>query len=256
VEWLAKPLLPFALAFWLLLLARSVQRLVSGREQASQWLPAGVALTLVTGFLVTPFGADPTGRYFLPLAVPMAIYAAAIIDGFLSQDAPRSLAWGMLAGILAFNLWGTVESALDHPPGLTTQFDAVTRIDHSYDQALIAFLSEEGASRGYSNYWVAYPLAFLSQEKLIFVPRLPYHHDFRYSPRDDRYPPYDELVSASDSVAYITVNFPMLDARLEGALTRRGVDWSERRVGDYHVYYDLSQAVSPEELGLIETVGP
>ena len=39
------------------------------------------------------------------------------------------------------------------------------------------FLEAEGLERGYSNYWVSYRIAFLSGERLIFVPRLPYKAD-------------------------------------------------------------------------------
>lgn len=51
-----------------------------------------------------------------------------------------------------------------NPPGITTQLDAVTWLDKQYDR-LIAFLQENGVTRGYSNYWVAYPLAFLSRKR-------------------------------------------------------------------------------------------
>ena len=96
------------------------------------------------------------------------------------------------------------------------------QVDHRYDQALIDFMRQQDERRGYGNYWVAYPLAFLSGEDLIFVPRLPYHPDFRYTERDDRYLPYDEQVSRSQRVAYITTNHPDLDEYLRSQFQGAG----------------------------------
>jgi hypothetical protein len=155
-----------------------------------------------------------------------------------------------LVGLLGFNLWGTVESALQKPPGITTQFNAITQIDHSQDDALIEFLTSKGETRGYSNYWVSYPLAFLSGEELIFVPHLPYHLDFRYTLRDSRYKPYEAQVALSDQVAYITTHHPELDDYIRSSLGGLKVDWQEAKIGDYQIFYQLSKVVSPTEIGL------
>lgn len=250
ILWLAKPLLPLALFFGLAVLGYALRSLRHrGRTRAGRWLLAGVALTLGLGFVLTPFGADPSGRYFLPFVVPEALFGADMLS-ILSARLDRRLAYGWLATVLAFNLWGTFETALRKPPGITTQFDPVTQVDPLALPDLMDFLREHGERRGYTNYWVAYPLAFLSEEELIFVPRLPYHQDFRYTPRDDRYPPYTQSVRESPTVAYITTHHEALNARLRAAFERSAVRWKEAQIGDYSLFYDLSRAISPEELGL------
>jgi hypothetical protein len=181
----------------------------------------------------------------VPLAVPLAISAVDMLERLLGG---KRWAWAVLSGVLIFNFVGTVQSALRSPPGLTTQFDAVTWIDHSYDQELIEFLEQRDEMYGYTNYWVAYPLAFQSQERIIFVPKLPYHHDFRYTSRDDRYPAYTSAVEESERVAYITTNHPALDARLEDAFIQANITWEEARIGDYHVFYRLSRPVRSEDI--------
>ncbi len=117
---------------------------------------------------------------------------------------------------------------------------------------LIAFLRQENERVGYSNYWVSYPLAFLSGEDLLYVPRLPYHQDLRYTPRDDRYAPYTAQVAQSQRVAYITTYNPALDQYLREQFHLLGLSWQEKKVGDYQVYYHLSRAVQPAEIGLGE----
>lgn len=253
VRWLALPLLPLALAFWLVILIYAFQSLAKKDEaQIGRWILVGVMTTLVVGFIFTPFGADPSGRYFLPFAVPLSIFAAEFCIR-LNQHS-KKIQWGYLlpAAILAFNLWGTIDAVKKYPPGLTTQFDSITWIDHRYDDELISFLKHNGETRGYSNYWVSYPIAFQSDEEVIFIPALPYHQDFRYTARDNRYQPYHKIVEESDRVAYITTNHPGLDEHLQRVFQQAGVTWEETWIGDYHVFYQLSDVVRPENVGIDE----
>ena len=103
---------------------------------------------------------------------------------------------------------------------------------------------------GFSNYWVSYPLAFLSNEELIFVPELPYHEDLRYTSRDNRYQPYIEKVNQSNRIAYITTKHPQLNARIRDGFRNAGVTWQEKQIGDYQVFYHLSSLVYPDDLDL------
>jgi hypothetical protein len=143
-----------------------------------------------------------------------------------------------------------VECALRNPPGFTAQFDAAARIDSKDFPRLMEFLQANGELRGYTNYWVSYPMAFLSREQILYTARLPYHQDLRYTPRDDRYAPYDELVFASDRIAYITTNNPLLDIRLSDAFARENITCAVEQIGDFRIYYRLSRAIRPEELDL------
>ena len=95
-----------------------------------------------------------------------------------------------------------------------------------------------------------FPLAFLSDERLVFIPRLPYHQDLRFTLRDDRYEPYDKIVRQSQRIAYVTTNNPNLDEQLRLGFESKGISWRETRIGDYQVYYQLSREVHPDEIGL------
>ena len=178
----------------------------------------------------------------------MAVLAGGMVQALLDRYGPRI--WAFFGMLIVFQLGATFDAASRTPPGFTTQFDPVTQIDHSHLDDLIAFLDAHGEKRGYTNYWVSYPLAFLSSESLIFTPRLPYHTDFRYTERDNRYDPYNPLVEESDRVSYITTFHPDLDARLREGFTDLGVTWMEAVIGDYQIFYQLSRPVRPEELGL------
>ncbi|MBC8496899.1 MAG: hypothetical protein ISS57_04820 [Anaerolineales bacterium] len=248
IRWLAMPLLPVAMTFWTGVVVHTFTRLQAGRShRRGAGLLIGVIVVLAFGFIFTPFGADPSGRYFLPLAIPLSLFAAEMIILWIKEYG--RWVWGFVGLILAFNLWGAIQSAAQYPPGITTQFDEITQVDHRYMDELIDFLDEQDIRHGYTNYWVAYPLAFQSAEELIFIPRLPYHGDFRYTSRDDRYEPYHDLVAGGDRIAYITTHHPDLDGCLREHFDNLEVVFDETYIGDYNIFYDLSWAVRPEEMG-------
>lgn len=248
IHWLAVPLLPFALVFWMAVLGYMIWKFRFGSDLSRPALLAGVIGALLCGFLFTPFGGDPSGRYFLPIAIPLALFAASGLRSLSIKFG--KIAWIFPAILLAFQLWGNLEAIQLSPARLTTQFYPVTQIDHRRDEELIEFLRLHGVTRGYTNYWVAYPLAFLSHEELIFTPRLPYHTDFRYTERDDRFPLYREAVEVAPDLAYITTHHPALDARLQEEFDRLGIAWEEAQIGDYQIFYRLSRKVEVEELHL------
>ena len=207
----------------------------------------GIFLVFTFVFLITPFGVDPSGRYFLPLSIPFSLVAARFIYSAVNK---KSLQIACIGLVLVFNGWGTLDCAARTPPGLTTQFNPITVIDQHYIPDLISFLRENGETRGYTNYWVAYPLAFLSGEDLLFVPQLPYQTDLRYTERDDRYLPYDQMVQASPQTAYITTRNQALDEKLRTSFLQLGITWQEKQIGDFQIFYHLSKSIRPNELNL------
>jgi len=251
--WSVEPLAPFwipgTILFWFLTALLLIRRRKKEAIFPGSGLLLGTALLTFAGLLFTPFGGDPSGRYFLPLMPVLASAAALALCG-AEISRQQVLMWALFVLTLGGNLAGTVQAARNESLGITTQFDAVTWIDHRYDEELIAFLQHEGLASGYTNYWVAYPLAFQSEETLRYVPRLPYHLDFRYTSRDDRYPPYRDVAAASERIAYITTNHPELDELLEARFLEFRVAYDVAVIGDYHVFYNLTPALPPEDLNL------
>ena len=229
--------------------AKHPERNAVKSKDASPILWGMIGVLLIT-FLVTPFGGDPSGRYFLPLNLPLSISIAMLLQAI--RNAKRTLVTLLLAGAIGYNVAGTALAAATQPPGITTQFDPVTWIDHTRDQELIDFLLAHGETRGYTNYWVQTPIAFLSQERIISTAALPYHLNLGYTPRDDRYPPYTQAVAQADRAFYITTNHPPLDALIREGLSRLDVSFKEQLIGNYQVYYGLSRKVTPEELGIYD----
>ncbi|MDF1501169.1 MAG: hypothetical protein P1P76_11945 [Anaerolineales bacterium] len=234
--------------FWAAVFIQFVRSLrgKSGSPAVARLL-GGAVLVLIVGFILTPFGGDPSGRYFLPLTI-MAAISAGLLFSHSNEWFPRWVAWALFAMAFTYQLAANFQVALHSPSGFSTQFDPIARIDHGADEALIEFLEEQGETRGYTNYWVAYPLAFKSNEQLIFIPRLPYHLDFRYTSRDNRYDPYNSLVDQSGRQAYITTKHPEMDELIRMRFSALDVTWREERIGDFQIFYDLSRPVLPEDI--------
>lgn len=250
VIWLVLPMIPIVLLVWVFVFIRIRKVILEYKETRwLLWVCLGIIFTLAVGFLFTSFGIDPSGRYFVPLAIPLGIIFSIVVFFTIKKPTVR---WILLGIVLVFNLSSTIQCGIKTPTGFTTQFYEPSIIDHSYDKELIDFLEVNNESRGYSNYWVTYPIAFLSNENVIFVPQLPYHLDQTYTWRDDRYGKYDDLVSQSIQVAYITTRNPGLDLRIVSSFTDNGITWKEKFIGDYHVYYHLNKRISPIDLKLIQ----
>ncbi len=254
IQWLMLPLMPFVVIFWLTVLIYSLRKLINEKLKSPLSFLAMIGLVLCLGFIFLPYGDDPSGRYFLPFLIPMSLFGADLISTQLEKRKFWEIS--LVGMLILFNLGGIIQSVMNTPPGITTQFDEITQVDHSRIDELIDFLQANNISTGYTNYWVSYPLAFLTQEEIIFVPRLPYHEDFRYTSRDDRYPPYDEVVNSSQEVAYITSRHPTLDTYLVEQFSKLDISWKAEKIGDYTVYYQLSAPIHASEIGLGETTRP
>jgi 4-amino-4-deoxy-L-arabinose transferase-like glycosyltransferase len=212
------------------------------------YLFLGVILLLFGMFIGTSFGVDPSGRYFVPLIIPAALLSGYALDRLIQKQ------WIIYGLVFAFLIYqGAVTWQLsEKTPYLTTQFYTPAMVNHQSDEELITFLTDNDLHYGYSNYWVSYPLAFLSDEKLIYVPALPYHPDLKFTERDNRYQPYADRVAASEEVNYIVTNNPELDEALRQVFTDNVIDYEYHEIGDFHIYYELSKTIRPNQFNLTD----
>ena len=80
VRWLGLPLIPFVLIFWIVVLVFIFRR----REKGNNLRPAytilgGILIILTLLFILTPFGVDPSGRYFLPFIIPLIPWCGGMV---------------------------------------------------------------------------------------------------------------------------------------------------------------------------------
>lgn len=193
-------------------------RAADGKNLLALLLMAAPAIFLATRFreLVT----EP--RYLLPM------YSAAPLLALLVMRARRFWRWAppLLAGLLlSLNLYSLAsqEPALNLPdtaPGST----AANRAE------LAHFLLSHGLEKVYTDYWIAYPLAFESEERVI--PSV-------ISGGFNRYIPYAYEVSVSPRPAFVFVAGTKEERLFVDRLREHGVRTSAGTVSIYNVYWDL-----------------
>lgn len=256
IDWIA-PLIGIPLVMMYILILWGFARRVLARKETVFIQMAFTSiligsLALMFTFVMFPSGGDPTGRYILPLYPLLAILIGEWISRQQSQAPTRPyrtwLTSGFLILLLGYNLWGNVRSIRDNPPGLTTQFSEISDIPNSDDDTLIDFLDSIGVNRGYTSYWVSYRFAFLTHERILLVPLLPYKEDLSYGKVDNRYPTHVDEVTQADEVVYVTANHPELDRQLRERFTALEINFDEKRLGRFTIFYHLSRHVAPQEL--------
>ncbi len=232
--------------------AIAIFRLMRGKvalKPGARPLLLGMLGFFIIIFIASTFGADPTGRYFLPLNLPLAIAVAALVVPVTPpENPPLKIPSSVISSqpvfllipalLLTYHAAGQITAA-STSPGITTQFDLISHIPNDHDAALIAFLDEEHLYSGYTNYWVAFRLAFLSGERMQYSAALPYKANLSYNAADNRYAPYTEAPANASRIAVITTSLPELDTQLEATFRAGGVTYQQTNIGPYHIYYDF-----------------
>ncbi|PKO05581.1 MAG: hypothetical protein CVU41_10940 [Chloroflexi bacterium HGW-Chloroflexi-3] len=245
VSLIGKLFIPFVILFWILALYLLIKKKNYKSKGAPKFVALiGVIILVAGGFIFTSFGIDPSGRYFLPIVFPLSVFFG---YAFIQLNNKVIYALGIIT--LVFQIYGTWIFGIEEPY-ITTQFYSPAQVDHSSIDELLQFLEREEEYYGFSNYWISYPLAFVSDEKIISIPKLPYHHDLRFTVRDNRISKYNTIIENGSSYFYITSNNPELDDLLVSAFQENHIDYLQKRIDDYHVFYNLSQKITPEELGI------
>lgn len=241
--------IPILAFFWILVFFT----LWKGRKNFGKWerqyllLVISPPLLVMGAYIFTSFGNDPSGRYFLPFHITLSILAAFS----LAKVSEKRLLTTILILVLVIQTAGVIRLSKT-APFLTTQFYDPAKVDQREMDQLRDFLLANNERTGYSNYWVSYPLAFISGEQIISVPALPYHPDLRYTARDNRIPAYNEVVESSDSAFYVITNNQPLQELLEEKFHSFEIGFLYEEIGDFHIYYSLNQKISPSQLGLYE----
>jgi len=238
--------IPVVLVYAMILVPSLVYSLRTARRVGAEQFLWVMALGYIVIFVASSFGIDATGRYLLPLAAVLAVLIA-----IQAQRLSLRYRWIVLIipFLMAVNLVGIVVAMRTVPPGITPQFDPVTDIPEGHDQAAIDFLLARGGQYGYSTFWAAYRLIFLSGEKVVLSPQLPYKISLTFT-EADRYPAYTAAVEQAERPVLVTAMLPELDQIIAQRLEANNITYQRQVIGPYTIFYDLSRRVNPVELGL------
>jgi len=163
-----------------------------------QRLVAGAVLLLAS---IAAFAAAHGGaRYLMGVFLAACALSGALL-ALLVQRAPH-------AGRICVAIW-LLLCAVPNVSSYTRLAELMapeqlSQIDQT--QSAVQVLEQRGLTVGYADYWAAYPVTYLSAERVIVAPSLP----FMYSTRVDRYPTYTMGVDAVDSARHL---FVLVDSR-------------------------------------------
>lgn len=132
---------------------------------------------LIFGRMIEDFGSY---RYLVPLVSWLPYFAAAPALLVEKKSKPAGLLLGgaiLLCYLIKFDPFRL--------PPEPTAGEPLARITEC--------LREEGIERGYADYWISYPVTFISGEEIILAPYLSVN----------RYPPYVRTVEESPEAAYV-----------------------------------------------------
>jgi Dolichyl-phosphate-mannose-protein mannosyltransferase len=156
------------------------------------WQHRALATGLILFVLVVNTIAAHTGARYLVPAVVIGYALAGSMLALLASRVPlvQPLALGL--GGLVFCI-ANLRMYADIPAAMAAE--PLSRIDDT--QAAIAALDERGIRRGYADYWTAYPITYLSKERIVVAPQLP----LGWGPGVDRYPAYSRQVEAAGELS-------------------------------------------------------
>ncbi|MBI2940716.1 MAG: AAA family ATPase [Chloroflexi bacterium] len=185
-----------------------------------------VALGVVMSFAVSRVAPLHVGepRYALPLYSLAPLYLARLAA--LAEKRPR-LAWGALGLLLAMNLGTT----LSFTPELAAPRVGGMPLPRS-NQELIQALDARGIDRVYTDYWIAYPLAFESGERI-----LPSVITDDLASGFNRYIPYAQAVHDAPRPAYVFIRGSPPDVAYQARPATALPGYRRDEMGPYMIYW-------------------
>jgi hypothetical protein len=187
-------------------------------------IPRAILITVIATYcFLVLFGLN-RDRYLIPifLMIPfgltMAVQRLAVFWG--GRVSTMAVAFVLLMNCLA-NFWDTQTRYPDY-------------------QGLARFLQFNGLISGYANYRAAYPLVYLSNERLIYTPAF---DDSEY----DRRTEYTAWVARAEHPTFVFADQTSAD-RFRRGLETLNTSWKERAWGPFRIFHDLSPQVDIERL--------
>jgi hypothetical protein len=158
---------------------------------------------------------------------------------------------GLLVGFLILSIYLQVGFYGVSDAGSTFQSTFCTRAPANND-AIIAYMQSEHIHYAWANNWIAYPIVFKTNERIIISDPLPI---IRHIPMLDRIPPYTQAVRNADRPSFLVLvkhddPYPAILKLLDAKhVTYNDARFPSQEGRDVLVVTPLNQTVSPFETG-------
>lgn len=189
-------------------------------------IPRAIFITVIATYcFLVLFGLN-RDRYLIPifLIIPFGLALSIQRIPFLLRRRAASIAVAFLLLLNSLaNFWATKPRYPDY-------------------EGLARFLQANGLVSGYANYLTAYPLVYLSHERLIYTPVF---DDSEY----DRHTAYTTHVARADNPTFVFAD-PNKADRFRRGLAALNISSKERSWGPFRIFHNLTPPVDIEQLRL------
>lgn len=172
-------------------------------------------------------------RYILPLYIPIPIIFITFLNElFKNISFKKILLTIIIFIIILINIKSTISysiiNSVNAKKGLNLQIE------------IINFLIDNKIFYAYSDHYTAYPLSFLSREKIIISPKAGYYNE-------DRILSYSKIVDSSDKKAVI-FNLDMEQniqgkTIFENLIKMYRINYSLKKIENYYIYFNFSENI-------------
>jgi len=146
----------------------------------------------------TKFGREKADEPVLKKSRPASARLSSLVSFALRS---QRAVLGLLVGFLILSIYLQVGFYGVSDAGSTFQSTFCTRAPANND-AIIAYMQNEHIHYAWANNWIAYPIVFKTNERIIISDPLPI---IRHIPMLDRIPPYTQAVRNADRPSFLVL---------------------------------------------------
>jgi hypothetical protein len=196
----------------------------------------------------TKFGREKADEPVLKKSRPASARLSSLVSFALRS---QRAVLGLLVGFLILSIYLQVGFYGVSDAGSTFQSTFCTRAPANND-AIIAYMQSEHIHYAWANNWIAYPIVFKTNERIIISDPLPI---IRHIPMLDRIPPYTQAVRNADRPSFLVLvkhddPYPAILKLLDAKhVTYNDARFPSQEGRDVLVVTPLNQTVSPFETG-------
>lgn len=192
-------------------------------------------------FIIGSSSRAPRDRYLLPFYIVFPIIFSFGIDYFIAKYLKLKVIGLIIVSLYAFiNIQVLFNYVHNNYENVRTMFDSRKNV--------INFLVYNNISYAYSGHYTAFPLSFLSKEKIIISPKAGFYNE-------DRIKYYSELVDNSTEPKAVLFNLAIgpnnrTKAVFINSLAQKKIIYDIKELPPYYIFFNFSENIIIDEFSL------
>jgi hypothetical protein len=209
------------MVIWGILFLLSLYHLLSGKVECTNRKSIYILLAVSVMVFIPGFTQD---RYLLPF-----YFIIPVLISLTLKNLSKKILFPLIIFLIILNIFS-----------IKKVFTKELEVSIPENNPIVTFLQEKHLTRGYAEHNVAYPIIFLSQEKIIMstLGAPPFYNDI---------PRFNKEVERSSDIFYIYPKTDLLDKTLKGYLQKTGISYQVQQIGKFNIYFNFTRKFLPIE---------